>query len=254
MLKVRNRVSGLLGVAAILLTGSIASAGVTVSTYPDQATWNAVPTITTSLTPQASMTVNQQVAAGNTYAQTFKTGAAGFQLDKIDIYSGGKGGADVRLKIYTDPVGGENTDGFVNSSFSTDLLNGGNGLVATVNGSPGLQYITFDLTGSDEIFFAPNQQYSVELDVLAAGAGQMSWQRTAAAGGYPDGNLYVGATELNFNGTPPANNRGQRNQVGGTPDRDGGMAIYAVGIPEPTSLSLIALAASGMMIRRRRIG
>ena len=33
------------------------------------------------------------------------------------------------------------------------------------------------------------------------------------AGTYPDGNIYQGASEMNFNGTPPANGRGERFQV-----------------------------------------
>jgi hypothetical protein len=164
----------------------------------------------------------------------------------IDIYSGGKAGGDVRLNIYPSPVGGENADGFVNTSFSTDLLNGGAGLQFTANGSPGLQYIRLDLTGADEITLAPNTKYAIELDILT---GQFSWQRSGAAG-YPDGNLYRDATEGGFNGTPPANNRGQRTQVGGSPDRDGGMALYAV-VPEPTSLALFGLGLIVFVTGRR---
>lgn len=221
-------------------------AGVTVSTYADQATYNGVPVITSSLTPQATMTVNQQFNAGTTLAQTFVTGAAGFTLDHIDIYSGGKAGGTAKLNIYPAPVGGANTDGFVNTSFSTDLFNGGAGLDVTINGSGGNQYITFDLTGTDEITLAPNTKYAIELDALT---GTLSWQRSAAAG-YPDGNIYQGASELNFNGTPPANGRGERDQVGGSPDRDGGFALFAT-VPEPTSLGLIAFASLGVVGRRR---
>jgi hypothetical protein len=201
-------------------------AGLNYSTLPDAAIWNGTPTFVTTTTPQASMTVNQQVTitdSGITQTQTFKTGASGFLLDKISIYSGGKGGGTARLNIYPDPVGGENVDGFVNTSFSTDLLNGGAGLEFIFNGSPGAQYVQLDLTGPDEITLAPNQQYAVEVDVIS---GQWSWLRSAAPGSYLDGNIYQAATEMNFNGTPPANNRGERFQVGGTPDRDGGMALY----------------------------
>jgi len=200
-------------------------AGVVVSSYPNAPTWNQTPTIQTTATPQASDTVNQQVGPGITLTQTIRTGASGFKLDKLDIYSGGQAGATLTLNIYPDPVGGEDTDGFVNTSFSTDLLNGGAGLTFNVNGSPGLRYLRFDLTGADEITLAPNQQYAIELDVSGAGGSQFSWYRSSA-GTYPDGNLYQGGTEFNFNGTPPANGRGERDQVGGTPQRDGGLALY----------------------------
>jgi hypothetical protein len=229
------------------LAAASSFAGVTVSTYADQATYNGVPTLTSSLTPQATMTVNQQFNAGTTLAQTFVTGPAGFTLDRIDIYSGGKAGGTAKLNIYPAPVGGTNTDGFVNTSFSTDLLNGGNGLDVTINGSGGLQYISFDLTGADEITLAPNTKYAIELDALT---GTLSWQRSAGPGAYPDGNIYQGASELNFNGTPPANGRGERDQVGGTPDRDGGFALFST-LPEPASLGLIAVSSIAVMGRRR---
>jgi hypothetical protein len=200
-------------------------AAVVVSTYADGPTWNGTPILQTTATPQTDLTVNQQVGADISLVQTIRTGASGFQLDRIDLYSGGMGGATVRLNIYPDPVGGEDGDGFVNTSFSTDLLNGGAGIQFNVNGSPGLRYLRLDLTGADEITLAPNQQYAIELDIVGGGS-QFSWYRSVA-GIYPNGNLYQGGTEQNFNGTPPANNRGERYQVGGTPQRDAGLALFA---------------------------
>jgi hypothetical protein len=232
-----------------VVVGAVAApsmAGVTVSTLADGPSYPAGFVLTSSATPQATMTVNQQPAGGNSLTQTFKTGASSLPLDKIVIYSGGKAGGNVRLNIYPDPVGGENTDGFVNTSFSTDLLGGGAGVTVAVSGSPGTQYIVFDLTGTDEITLAANQQYAIEFDVLD---GAFSWQRSAAAG-YADGNIYAGATEGSFNGTPPADNRGQRFQVGGSPDRDGGFALYAV--PEPSSMALLAFGGVALLNRRSR--
>jgi hypothetical protein len=231
-------------IALTLWSNSAALAGVVYSTYADGPTWNGTPVIQTTATPQASMTVNNQQGTGQTFAHTFRTGAAGFQLDMIDIYSGGKAGGDLRLNIYPEPVGGNAADGFVNTSFSTDLLNGGAGIQFTVFGSPGLQYVRLDLTGTDEITLAPNTKYAIELDVLS---GQMSWYRGAEV--YADGNFYTGATEGGFNGTLPANNRGERfNVAGGT--RDGGLALYAV-IPEPASFILMALGLMPLIASRR---
>jgi PEP-CTERM motif len=232
---------------ASLLGQTIARAGIVYSTYADQATFNGSPALQTTTTPQASATVNQQVNAGTSLTQTIVTGASGFQLDALDIYSGGKGGGNATLNIYPNPVGGGDSDGFVNTSFSTDLLNGGNGLAFTFFGSPGTQYIHLDLTGADEITLAPNTKYAIEFDVTN---GQFSWQRSSA-GTYPNGNLYQGASELNFNGTPPAGGRGERDQVGGTPQRDAGLALFAA--PEPASAALFGLGLIAFVgsVRRR---
>lgn len=241
--------------AVVATTAGSAFAGVTYSTEPDAAVFPAdlgVAVLSTSVTPQTEDTVNQFVSAGTTLAQTFTTGATGFTLDKLAIYSGGKAGGTVRISLYAIPSfgGGKNTDGFVNSSFSTDLLGGGNGAQATVFGSGGAQYSIFDLTGTDEVTLAPNQLYDLEVDVIT---GSFGWLRSGAAG-YAGGNIYQGATELNFNGTAPANSRGERDAVGGSPDRDGGLALYAVAsapLPEPSALAL-ALPAAAMTLRRRR--
>jgi hypothetical protein len=242
-----NRTIVCCAVFAILCAQTVAHAGLTYSTYADQPTFNGTPALQTTATPQASDTVNQQVSTGTSLAQTIVTGASGFQLDAIDIYSGGKGGGTATLNIYPNPVGGADTDGFVNTSFSTDLLNGGAGLPFTFNGSGGAQYIHLDLTGADEITLAPNTKYAIELDVTS---GQFSWLRSSA-GTYPNGNLYQGASELNFNGTPPANGRGERDQVGGTPQRDGGMALFAT-VPEPTSFVLIGIGVVAFTAGARR--
>jgi hypothetical protein len=108
-------------VAFFVVASSVARAGIVVSTYADQATWFGSPVaIQTTATPQATMTVNQQHNAGTSYVQTIRTGPNGFRLDMLDIYSGGKAGGTARLNIYPDPVGGENGDGFVNTSFSSE--------------------------------------------------------------------------------------------------------------------------------------
>jgi hypothetical protein len=245
-----KRVFAWCAVAAICgISATAAQAGVTVSTFPDAATWPDVPTLQTTALPQ-TLTVNQQITGGgNTLTQTIVTGPEGFRLGHLDIYSGGKGGGTARLNIYPEFIaGGTNTDGFVNTSFSTDLLNGGAGLEFAFNGSGGNQFVRLDLTGDDQIVLAPNSQYAIEIDLLS---GQFSWLRSAGPGTYADGNIYQGGTEAGFNGTAPANNRGQRNQVGGTPDRDGGLALYA--IPEPTSVLLAAVGMLGLGLVRVRI-
>ena len=227
----RRCILNIIMMASLLGIAAPSFAEVVVTTSPDAPTWSGTPTIVTTTTPQTTMTINQQISITDTptsQTQTFRTGASGFVLDKFVIYSGGKGGGTGVLNIYPDPVGGENTDGFVNTSFSTDLLGGGAGLPFTFNGSPGVQYLQFDLTGADQITLAPNQQYAIEFDILS---GQWSWMRSVPPNFYPDGNIYQGASEMNFNGTPPANGRGERFQVGGDPDRDGGLALYAPGPP-----------------------
>src|SRR4051794_23193477 len=88
----------LLNIATIGISLGIAApsfANVVVSGYADAPTWNGTPIIQTTATPQASLTVNQQVGPGVSLTQTIRTGAAGFKLDKLDLYSGGQGGATV---------------------------------------------------------------------------------------------------------------------------------------------------------------
>src|SRR6476660_5225 len=130
--------------ASMLLSQAAAYAGITYSTYADQATFNGTPALQTTTTPQASDVTNQQANAGFSQTQTIVTGASGFKLDAIDIYSGGKAGGTATLNIYPSPVGGGDSEGFVNTSFSTDLLNGGAGLSFNFNGSGGAQYVHLD--------------------------------------------------------------------------------------------------------------
>src|SRR5687768_4414615 len=109
---------------AVAAISTTALAGVNVSTSADAPSFSPGFTIASPISgrPQAVSQSNQQPSGGTSLTQTFRTGASGFQLDRIEIYSGGKAGGTGRLNLYPEPVGGADTDGFVNTSFSTDLF------------------------------------------------------------------------------------------------------------------------------------
>lgn len=247
------KVSRILVATAALAAASSAYAGLAISTAPIAAFAPGYTIASPSGgNPQTPAQTGQFVNGGTSLTQTFVTGAAGFQLDRIVIDSGGKAGTTVKLSIFQNPVGGANSDGFVNTSFSTDLLGAGNGLTGTVFGSGGPQLLTFDFTGSDELTLLPNTKYAFQINSTGDASTSFNWIRSnqdeLAAG-----NLYQGGNEQDFAGTPgTANGRGARYALGTPAQLDGLFAIYAVSVPEPTAVAALGLGGAAIIKRRRR--
>lgn len=240
--------------AAVTFSASAAHAAVTVTADPAGAFAPGYTIVSPAGGDGTTVSqTNQFQTGGNALTQTF-TVTSGFQLDRITILGGGRAGGTLTLSIY--PLanafeGGQDADGYVNTSFATDLLGGGAGATAVAFGNGGTNLTTFNFTGTDEVTLAPGR-YAFDVKINGDATSSFSWIRSNQSE-YTGGNIYQGAIEGGFNGTPPANGRGQRNAVGGSPQRDGLFAMYAVApIPEPTSLAAIGLGAMTLVARRRR--
>lgn len=246
------KVSSILAAAAAVAVASSAYAGLTVTSVEGGAAFPAGYSVVSPAggNPTTVAQTNQFQTGGNALTQTI-TLASPLTLDKMTILGGGRAGATMTMSIYALPntfEGGQDSDGYVNVSFENDLLGGGAGVSAVVFGSGGANLTTFDLTGADQITLAPGR-YAIDLKIGGDGTSSFSWARSNQSE-YPGGNIYTGGTEAGFNGAGAANGRGTRNAVGGSPQRDGLFALYAV--PEPTSLAALSIGGVALLKRRRR--
>jgi len=246
--------AGIVAVAATAAIATSASAGITTSTSA-AGPWSAGFVLKSSAgnDPTTSPQTGQFVTGGTTgstgtqtpaITQTFTTGASGFQLDKIQILTGGMAGTPMTLHIFPNPVGGAEADGFVNNSFSTSLLGGGAGVSFTVFGAGGTQLLMLDLTGTDQITLAANTKYSIDLRMTGSTASNsFQWIRTTSSE-YSGGNIYV------TSGATGGGGEGERFAVASPATRDAMFALYAV--PEPSSMALLAFGGVALLNRRRR--
>lgn len=234
MLKVKT----ILAAVAVVVVPSVSMAGVTTATQaPPTDVFPGVPTLQTTTAPLANATVSQG-GPGNGVAISFTTGAAGFTLDSFTIVAGGGAGASVQIYQIPQPgspqgdQGGREDSGFVNTTQTAGLLNGGVPLAFTFNGSPSQTLLNFDLTGADEITLLPNTVYAIDFtgndNFFVRRGGQFY---TAGS------NIYSGTGTNRFD------------VAGGR--RDAALALYAV--PEPSSLAAVGLAGAALLMRKRRV-
>jgi hypothetical protein len=228
-----------IALAILMAAGANPSiAGLVNTQEPDATAWPGTPAHTTTLALNLQTDFNTEVTAsvGGAVTQTFVPTTT-FQLDKFMIRAAGAPTTG-ELYLYPEPVGGTESDGFVNVGFSTSLLNGGAALPYTFFGTATRTFLVFDLTGSDEIFLSAGTKYAI--DLRPTGGGSMYWMRDVNP--YLAGNIYA------RNPAPD----GQRFDVAGG-RRDGALALYAV--PEPAFMSLIGLGLIAFVtIAKRRRG
>jgi hypothetical protein len=213
----------------------------TVSQLLDAPAWPDSPVHTTTGAGNlmTDFNVEATIGPGGAGTHTFVPDTS-FQLDKLMIRLAGAPTTG-ELYLYPEPVGGTNTDGFVNVGFSTSLLNGGAALPFTFFGTATRTLMEFDLTGSDQIFLSAGTKYA--LDIRNTGTGNMFWMR---AGTTPYLNAYLPGNIYARNPAPD----GQRFDVSGAGRRDGTLALYVV--PEPTAILMAAIGALGLMAATRR--
>lgn len=222
-----------------------ASAGLTTSTYsvvPN--VWSGTPVLANTLTPDTDSTVSNGGGQNTAAAITFTTGASGFKLDKFAFVAAG-GPSQGFVHLYQSPVGGGESDGFLNVSFSIDLLGGGAGLPFTFFGTGSEVAFEFDLSGADEINLAANTRYALDFTASPADPTYNLFIRRGGAFYTGGGNIYVNG---NVSGSPV----GERYDVVGGARRDAPLALYSV-VPEPTSAVLLGMGGFLMLnhIRRR---
>ncbi len=168
------------------------------------------------------------------WGQSFRHDAADFWLDSVTLMlnNGGEGTANVEGKSFNVKV------------FSLDDINDAtaNSILLDVIGNmpasmpTGLGYVTFDFAVADHVFMAAGQQYGFTVDFAAEGPTNITWFREMMDhANYPNGLELL--------------------------SRDGGaswvtvediLAFWVVEgeIPEPATMSLLALG--GLAIIRRR--
>jgi hypothetical protein len=152
-----NRFS--LSLLVLFASAASVQAGLTVTSLGNLGGWVGDPALATTLDPYANNLVSN--GGGTTaVALTIRTTTA-FTLDKLAILAAG-GPTTGRFNIYPMPVGGTETDGFVNLGFSTSLIGGGAGLPFNFNGHPNETVLEFDLTGADQITLDPNTLYAFD--------------------------------------------------------------------------------------------
>lgn len=191
-------------IAALLLVGAPAFAGVTVTqnTGPGATSWPATPLLSTAPTPSAQAIVGEGFSGGGgttSYGQTFTVPAgSNHKLQTIYLYVGGGTGATaaapVRLNLYY--LGGRTAPNPNSYTAGADLFGAGGGLTITYAPQPnGL--LRLDFTDSDQVVLRGGRMYAFQISGVA-GTSPMVWLRSGADT-YTGGAAYRGRAWINGN-------------------------------------------------------
>lgn len=190
--------------------------GLIVTNRPDATAWPPTPVHTTTGSTNLQTDWNTEVtlAPGGAVTHTFVPDTT-FKLDKFMIRAAGAPTTG-ELYLYQEPVGGTESDGFVNVGFGNSLLTA---LPFTFTGVPDRTLLEFDLLGNNEITLQAGVKYAI--DIRNTGSDTMYWLR-GETNLYSGGNIY---TQANAAGDT------QRFDTTGGGRLDGSLALFAAGVP-----------------------
>jgi fibronectin-binding autotransporter adhesin len=185
-----------------------------------------------------SGSVNESVTPGKVEAETFLTGATGFNLGELALVGSGPTGADISVHLFqlVTQVNGT-TGGYIPSTAEVghDLLGGGAGLSFTFAGGSGAVYefVFNNSATTDQVALLPNTEYAFEFwDTDPSTATTGLFLQRGIDQPYTNGQAYSAAAST-FPGNQTDNSTVNRGGVSGGGPRNLLFAVYAAP-PAPT--------------------
>jgi hypothetical protein len=249
------------GLTTTLLCATV-QGQITFSSGGSLTAWNGSPVYTSIANSSLSgaSTGQGDATITGTYglmAETF-TPSSGFTLGSFDILLGVNNitSSTYQIDLYDlGPAGSvsasSSTATYDPSTSSPSTLKLDFSDTVTFAGSSGGEVQgTFTLATQDQAALAANEEYALEIWTPSAdGASGVTWYRNGGSPVDPGGQMFSSADAINNARATLAGN----GQAGGAP-RIGGLALYAVAVPEPTTMTLagLALVAGAWSARRRK--
>ena len=217
-------------VAALLLSGSTALAGVTVvgGAAPGATSWAGTPIAASVTNPSGETSVAEGFSATSTsYAETFSVPvSSSYLLDRVCLYVGGGAGtsgtASLTINLYD--LGAQVAPNPSLYSAATNLLGGGSGLLITyTTQSNGI--LQLDFTGSDRVTLVAGRMYAFEIASVGS-TNPITWLR-GVTDSYAGGAAYRNRFWINFSNA-----------------RDFALAVYGTPTATPPTSSTINAAVT----------
>jgi hypothetical protein len=230
-------------------SATVAQGGLNVN---QNSTWPAAPALQTIPRTDAGINSERDARFNRNLLQTFQVPSA-FQIDKVFIdYEEGIADKEVTLRLFTAPdVNAATILEPENAGFAGTVLIPGltfsttSAIITADGGNNPLGVLEFDLTGTDEVTLASSTGtagYVFQLRRTGTGADiDDTAQRAFKWHFNSGGSLYAGGRAFQVNGT-------------GGPSTTSDFALAMTAVPEPSTMVLAVLAASGVLAacRRRR--